>query len=145
MTEGQSVVVVGGGPAGLATARAFRDAGGTAPVTIVATEPHLPYQRPPLTKEFLLGESAERDLPIEDAGWFAEHEVDLRTGVTATALDAAAHEVTLSDGDRWRTAAACWPPGPSRCGRPCPVATIRAWPPCAGSRTRARCATTVNA
>ena len=66
------MVIVGGGPAGLATARAFREAGGQGPVTIVAAEPHLPYQRPPLTKEFLLGEAAEHDLPIEDARWFAD-------------------------------------------------------------------------
>ena len=68
------------GPAGLATARAFREAGGVGPVTIVAAEPHAPYERPPLTKEFLRGETAEHDLPIEDELWFARHKVDLRHG-----------------------------------------------------------------
>ncbi len=98
MSAGRGVVIVGGGPAGLATARAFRDAGGGGPVTIVAAEPHAPYERPPLTKDFLRGDAAEHDLPIEDELWFARHEVGLRTGVRATALDLAARRVALDDG-----------------------------------------------
>ncbi|HEX5911291.1 MAG TPA: FAD-dependent oxidoreductase [Thermoleophilaceae bacterium] len=99
MSTGRGVVIVGGGPAGLATARAFREAGGDGPVTIVAAEPHAPYERPPLTKEFLRGETAEHDLPIEDELWFARHKVDLRTGVRATALDLAGRQVALDDGE----------------------------------------------
>jgi len=90
---------VGGGPGGLAAARAFRDAGGEGPVTILAGEAHLPYQRPPLTKDFLLGESGEDELPIEPEGWYSEHDVRLRTRVTATALDPVARRITLAGGE----------------------------------------------
>ncbi len=100
MTPPAGVVIVGGGPAGLATARAYRESGGGGPVTIVAGEPHLPYERPPLTKDFLLGEASEDDLQIEPAAWFDEHDVELRIGATATALDPAAQRVTLADGEQ---------------------------------------------
>ena len=99
MSATAGVVIVGGGPAGLATARAFRDAGGDGPVTILTTEDHPPYHRPPLTKDFLLGESGVDELPIEDEGWFSEHGVRLRTGVTATALDPVTRRITLAGGE----------------------------------------------
>ena len=98
MSPAAGVVIVGGGPAGLATARAFREAGGQGPVTILSAEPHLPYQRPPLTKDFLLGQSGPDELPIEASQWFADNAVDLRTEVTVTALEPAARHVTTDDG-----------------------------------------------
>ena len=98
MSTERGVVIVGGGPGGLATARAFREAGGAGPVTIVAAERHAPYERPPLTKDFLRGEAAEHDLPIEDELWFARNKVDLRTGARATALDPGGRRVVLDDG-----------------------------------------------
>ena len=56
MRPEQRIVIVGGGPAALSTARSYREAGGGASVELVCAEPHLPYNRPPLTKEFLRGE-----------------------------------------------------------------------------------------
>jgi 3-phenylpropionate/trans-cinnamate dioxygenase ferredoxin reductase component len=72
----EHVVIVGAGPGGLATARAYREHGGSAPVTLIGEEPRLPYERPPLTKEFMRGELDE-----------AEHEVDFVRGATVTAID----------------------------------------------------------
>ena len=69
------VVVVGGGPAGLAAARAYREAGGEGAVDLVTAEPHFPYRRPPLTKELARGEAQPAELPLEDEGWFAAHDV----------------------------------------------------------------------
>ncbi|OLT52262.1 pyridine nucleotide-disulfide oxidoreductase [Cellulosimicrobium sp. CUA-896] len=92
------VVVVGGGLAAAKAAETLREEGYDGALTVVTREPHQPYERPPLSKDYLRGE-AGRDavLPLDQA-WYADHDVDLRTGTTATALDAAAHTVTLDDG-----------------------------------------------
>jgi 3-phenylpropionate/trans-cinnamate dioxygenase ferredoxin reductase component len=81
------IVIVGAGPAGLATARSYRESGGTAPVTILGREPWPPYRRPPLTKEFLRGEMLAEKLPLERNGWYAEHDVELRLGCEVGAID----------------------------------------------------------
>jgi 3-phenylpropionate/trans-cinnamate dioxygenase ferredoxin reductase subunit len=97
VTEPYSLLVVGGGPAGLSAARSYRQAGGDGPVAIVADEARMPYQRPPLTKELLRGESAEADLPLEDEAWLDEQRVDL-VAARAVSLDAQRRQVLLSGG-----------------------------------------------
>ncbi len=92
-----ALLVVGGGPAGLSAARAYRDAGGDGAVAIVADEGRMPYNRPPLTKDLLRGESAEADLPLEDEAWLDEQGVDLIAG-RAVALDPGRGQVRLSGG-----------------------------------------------
>jgi NAD(P)H-nitrite reductase large subunit len=94
----ERVVIIGAGPAGLATARAYRDAGGQGSVTLIGAEQHLPYQRPPLTKEFLRGELARSELDLEQASWFAERSVELCVDACAETIDAANGEVRLADG-----------------------------------------------
>jgi NADPH-dependent 2,4-dienoyl-CoA reductase/sulfur reductase-like enzyme len=81
------IVIVGAGPAGLATARAYREHGGTGEVTLVGKESLIPYRRPPLTKEFLRGELDASELPIQSQDWFEEHDIHLRLGCEATAID----------------------------------------------------------
>ena len=88
MTSEQRIVIVGGGPAALSTARSYRDAGGEAAVDLVSAEPHLPYERPPLTKELLRGELEPAELALEDEPWFAAHAVTLRRGRAAVLLAA---------------------------------------------------------
>lgn len=78
MSDPRHIVIVGGGPAGLATARGYREAGGIGAVTLLVAERHLPYRRPPLTKEYLRGELDADELPLEPASWYAEHEVTVR-------------------------------------------------------------------
>ena len=92
------VVIVGAGPAGLATARGYREAGGEGAVTLIGAEPHLPYRRPPLTKEFLRGELERTELALEQASWFAERAVELRLGTQVVEIDPEAGEVRLADG-----------------------------------------------
>ena len=91
-------VVVGGGLAAAKAVETLRDVGYDGGLTVVAREPHHPYERPPLSKDYLRGE-VERDsvFPLA-AGWYAEHDVELLTGTEATALDLGARSVTLDDG-----------------------------------------------
>jgi 3-phenylpropionate/trans-cinnamate dioxygenase ferredoxin reductase subunit len=97
MTQRFELLVVGGGPAALSTARSYREAEGEGSVAIVTDEHRPPYRRPPLSKELLRGEFGESDLPIEDDAWFAEHQIDLVSG-RAVALDPGARTVSLSGG-----------------------------------------------
>ncbi len=93
-----SVLVVGGGFAAGHAVTTLRAEGFAAGITVVGAEPHLPYERPPLSKDYLQGK-AERDSVFDHpASWYSEHAVDVRLGATATALDAAARRVTLADG-----------------------------------------------
>ncbi|MGI8903660.1 MAG: NAD(P)/FAD-dependent oxidoreductase [Solirubrobacteraceae bacterium] len=94
----RSVVVIGAGPAGLAAVRGYRAAGGQGTVTLVGTESHLPYNRPPLSKEYLRGELERDDLVLEAASWFVEHAVKLCLGTHARELDPQRGEVRLADG-----------------------------------------------
>ncbi|MGI8597184.1 MAG: NAD(P)/FAD-dependent oxidoreductase [Thermoleophilaceae bacterium] len=96
---GGRIAIVGGGPAGLSTARSYRDAGGTAPVTIFAGEPHAPYERPPLTKELLRGETTADELSIEADSFFAERGIELRTGVRVSGIDPERRRVVTAAGE----------------------------------------------
>ena len=93
------LVIVGGGPAALSTARAYREAGGDGEVTILTPELTVPYQRPPLSKEFLRGELNDEELPIEAPEWYAEHAVNVRLGAEAETLDADGRTIVLSSGE----------------------------------------------
>src|SRR4051794_29286551 len=101
MAEGpQSVVIVGGGLAGAKTAEALREQGYTGPVTLLAAEDELPYERPPLSKGYLMGKDEFAKAVVHPAEWYAEHDVDLLRGVRATSLDREVHEVQLDEGTR---------------------------------------------
>jgi 3-phenylpropionate/trans-cinnamate dioxygenase ferredoxin reductase component len=101
MSDDFGLLVVGGGPAGLSAARGYRDAGGRGAVAIVADEYRMPYNRPPLTKDLLRGESSEDELPLEPEEWLQEHEVVLVSG-RAVVLDPARRIVSLSGGRELR-------------------------------------------
>ncbi len=92
-------VVVGAGLAGAKAAETLREEGFDGPVVLVGAEPERPYERPPLSKQYLLGRADRDSAFVHDAGWYAEHDVELRTGVRATRLDPAAHRLTLHTGE----------------------------------------------
>jgi len=98
MPQTDHFVVVGGGLAGAKTAEALREQGYDGELTIVGTERHLPYERPPLSKDYLAGKAERSDFEVHDADWYREHKVALRLATTATSLDPRSHVVTLSDG-----------------------------------------------
>ncbi|WP_372698823.1 NAD(P)/FAD-dependent oxidoreductase [Arthrobacter sp. JSM 101049] len=91
-------VIIGGGQAGLQVADSLRAGGYTAPVTIIADEAGAPYQRPPLSKDFLLPGKDATPLPLRGPDFLADHDITLRAGAPATAIDRAAHTVALADG-----------------------------------------------
>ena len=92
------VVVIGAGQAGCALVAKLRGDGFDGQITLVGSEPVPPYQRPPLSKAYLLGDMEEERLYLRPAAFYADHRIDLRLSVTATAIDTAARVVTLSDG-----------------------------------------------
>jgi len=94
----QTVVVVGASLAGLRATEAMRRDGFAGRIVLVGAEPHLPYDRPPLSKQLLAGEWEPQELALRRAP-YEELGVELRLGVPATALDAAARVLTLEDGD----------------------------------------------
>src|SRR5918994_4612343 len=92
-------MIVGGGPASLATARAYREAGGKAKIIMLAAEPYPPYQRPQLTKEYLRDEVGREELPIEHPRWYRENGVELRLATSVTSLYAERAVVETGDGE----------------------------------------------
>ena len=96
-----TVVVVGAGLCGASAVEALRDGGFDGRLVLVGEEPHLPYERPPLSKEYLRGEEARLLVHPED--WYGERRVEARLGPRAIRLDPAAREVKLADGTvlRW--------------------------------------------
>jgi 3-phenylpropionate/trans-cinnamate dioxygenase ferredoxin reductase component len=93
------LVIVGAGPAGLATARAYREGGGRGRVTMLTIEPYPPYKRPPLTKEYLRGEASRKDLSIQSDGWYEENGVELRLVTSVGAIDRERRIVITDEGE----------------------------------------------
>ncbi|HQU26442.1 MAG TPA: FAD-dependent oxidoreductase [Acidimicrobiales bacterium] len=94
------VVVVGAGLAGWRLAEGLRRHGFAGRVSVVGAEPHLPYERPPLSKQVLAGRWDLERVALAGGDRAGELGIDLRLGARAVALDAAAGEVTLEDGTR---------------------------------------------
>ena len=96
----RTFVIVGAGMTAASAAEALRQAEFDGRILIVGREPHLPYERPPLSKEYLRGEQGVDDLPVRGEDWYAEQEVEVRIGTEATALDPDGPSVELADGER---------------------------------------------
>ncbi len=94
------VVVIGAGQAAASLVAKLRTEGFDGQITVVGDEPVAPYQRPPLSKAYLLGEMGLDRLLLRKDEFYAEHGIDLRLSTSATAIDRAAREVALSDGSR---------------------------------------------
>jgi 3-phenylpropionate/trans-cinnamate dioxygenase ferredoxin reductase subunit len=69
---------------------------------LLGSETDRPYERPPLSKDYLRGELEREKIYVHPDGFYAEQNIELRSGCTATGLDVAAHELTLDDGERLR-------------------------------------------
>ena len=97
-TQASGMVIVGGGLAAATAAQTLRTEGWDGAITIVAQEPEVPYQRPPLSKGFLAGKEGEDALLPLPVDWYAENNVTLMTGTQATALNPQSHTITLDNG-----------------------------------------------
>ncbi|WP_040789404.1 NAD(P)/FAD-dependent oxidoreductase [Nocardia paucivorans] len=98
MTSTRHFVVVGGGLAGAKVAHALRENDFDGTITLIGAEEHLPYERPPLSKEYLAGKKDPADFTVESAAWYRDHHIDLRLGTEVTAIDRASRTVALPDG-----------------------------------------------
>lgn len=98
MSSNRTFVIVGGGLAGAKTAEALREKDFDGSIVLLSEEDHLPYERPPLSKEHMAGKKSLAEFTVHHGDWYRDHHVDLRLGTTATALDRDAHLVRLPDG-----------------------------------------------
>ena len=94
----RGIVIAGGGLAAQRAAETLRRHGYDGPLALLAAEPELPYDRPPLSKQFLAGELGERALRFRGDGWYADNAIDLMLGDPAAQLDVAARTVLLASG-----------------------------------------------
>jgi len=96
----ESIVIVGGGAAGLAAADMLRRDGYDGPVTMLSADRDPPVDRPNLSKDYLAGEAQDDWIPLWPADLYAERRVDLVLGCRVTSVDTAARAVLLEDGSR---------------------------------------------
>jgi len=94
----EPIVIVGGGLAAARAAEAVREQDGDVEVVVVTAERHQPYERPPLSKEYLRGQTEPDAVFPLDESWYPEHGVEVRTSAMVVGLEPADHRVTLTDG-----------------------------------------------
>ena len=93
------IVVVGAGQAGASLVAMLRSEGHGGPITLIGAEPVPPYQRPPLSKAYLLGEMEEARLYLRPESWYADNDIRLLTDTRVVAIRRPTREVELSTGD----------------------------------------------
>ncbi|MDR2985748.1 MAG: FAD-dependent oxidoreductase [Nocardiopsaceae bacterium] len=100
MSTDNAMVIVGASLAGARAAETLRNEGFDGRLTLIGAEDETPYERPPLSKDYLMGKHGRDKLYVQPRDWYGEHDVDLRLATIVTAIDPAAHEVVLNDGSR---------------------------------------------
>jgi 3-phenylpropionate/trans-cinnamate dioxygenase ferredoxin reductase subunit len=98
MTTDATYVIAGASLAGAKAAEALRAEGFDGQVILIGEEAERPYERPPLSKDYMLGKADRETIYVHPEQWYAEHDVDLRLGVTVTGVDPGSHRVSLADG-----------------------------------------------
>lgn len=100
MSTNAGTVIIGAGQAGLSCAAELRRRKYDGPVTLIGAEPHLPYQRPPLSKAYLAGEMPVDRLWLKPEAFYPASDVACLTNIRVTAIDRDAREVVLADSQR---------------------------------------------
>src|SRR5438270_13868178 len=98
MADQQTFIIVGASLAGAKAAEELRIAGFDGRVLLLGAEPERPYERPPLTKEYLRDESPREKAFVHPEGFYSDQEIELLTGAEVRAVDAGAARVTLTNG-----------------------------------------------
>jgi 3-phenylpropionate/trans-cinnamate dioxygenase ferredoxin reductase subunit len=124
-TDVGTVIIVGAGQAGAQAAISLRQGGHQGPLILLGDEPHLPYERPPLSKEFLAGKRTAPQLALRKLEFYAAQGIDLRLGARVTAVDRSAHRLLLGDGDALAYDRLIWAAGGRPRPLPCPGADAR--------------------
>ena len=109
--QGAGVIIVGGGHGGAQAAIALRQNGYAGPVTIIGREKEPPYERPPLSKEYMAGEKEFERIYIRPRAFWEEKQVELLLGRSVEAVDPAAKSVGLDDGSTRPYASLIWAAG----------------------------------
>ncbi|GAC1322255.1 MAG: FAD-dependent oxidoreductase [Thermoleophilaceae bacterium] len=102
MKDAGTFVIVGAGLAGATAAATLREEGFTGRVVLIGAESERPYNRPPLSKDYLRGESPREKLYVHSEGFYADQEIELRTTSAVAELRPQASEITLGDGESLR-------------------------------------------
>ena len=137
----QTFIIVGASLAGAKAAEELRTQGFDGRVLLIGSEPERPYERPPLTKDYLRGESEREKAYVHEQGFYEDHQIELETGATVTAIDPAGSRVDARRRPRARlSTGCCWPPAPSRAGSRSRAPSSTASTTCARCRTATRCA-----
>jgi 3-phenylpropionate/trans-cinnamate dioxygenase ferredoxin reductase component len=98
MPADPTYLIVGASLAGAKAAETLRSEGFTGRVILLGAETERPYERPPLSKGYLLGKDDKSLIYVHEEGWYTDHEVDLRLGVTVSSVDPAGRTVTTAGG-----------------------------------------------
>jgi 3-phenylpropionate/trans-cinnamate dioxygenase ferredoxin reductase subunit len=102
MTSDQTHAIVGASLAGAKAAETLREEGFDGRVVLIGAEADRPYERPPLSKDYLRGEVGRDKVYVHDEGFYAESDIELRLGRTAVSLDTSSSVLELDDGERLR-------------------------------------------
>lgn len=98
MTKTQNFIIVGAGLAGVSAAEELRKQGFEGTIQLIGKEAYAPYIRPPLSKGYLNGSEGLDAVYVHPEAWYAENNIDLHTGTNVYGVNAAAHEITVSEG-----------------------------------------------
>jgi len=99
MTAERTFIIVGAGLTGAKAAETLREEGFDGRVVLIGDEPERPYERPPLSKDYLRGETTDRPY-VHDESFYADNRIELRTATRVSAIDAGSRELVLDDDQR---------------------------------------------
>ncbi|MDQ6798741.1 MAG: FAD-dependent oxidoreductase, partial [Actinomycetota bacterium] len=100
MPASETFVIIGAGLAGAKAAEALRAEGFDGRLVLMGDEAERPYDRPPLSKDYLQGKSEKDKIYLHPSGWYTDHDVDLRLDTVVTAIDPPSHQVIAAGGER---------------------------------------------
>ena len=95
------LIIIGGGQAGFAIASKLRKLGDKRPITLISNELHPPYQRPPLSKKYLLGDKEKNQLFFRQQSWYDENDIKLKLSVAVESINKKEKSICLWSGEKY--------------------------------------------